>query len=297
MTKLSGIDKVYIINLLGSVREQHMRDEMKKIGLDEFDDWEFIRPLNGALDLSIDELIHNGIINLEVIQNYQGNHMLYNNGKWKTGTVSLSLINYYLYLKSNIENKSFLIFEDNISIVADFIVKFNLFYDNLPSDEWNSLDIHSFNNRFFDNNVYNYYNNIKNKYSYLHHIEVPLSQNQRLTNDVRPICNQYVLLGAVEGSGSKCFVIRPSSIYQIPRLPLIRPSDGMKNWLSGWWNSNISFVPREQLVKINSIFVSERMGLNGDINTKNSYIPLDEEYKINMINYIVENDKRLFGDH
>lgn len=173
MTKLSGIDKVYIINLLGSCREQHMRNEMDKVGLNEFDDWEFIRPLNGCLDLSIDNLIHNGIINLDLIQNYQGKHMLYDNGKWKTGTISLSLINYYLYLKSNVENKTFLIFEYNITIVDDFILKFNLFYDNLPSNEWNSLDIHSFCNRIVNKNVYNYYYRLKNKYSYLQNIEVP----------------------------------------------------------------------------------------------------------------------------
>ena len=157
--------------------------------------------------------------------------------------------------------------------------------------------IHSFNTHIFDNNVYNYYNNMKNIYSYLNHIEVPLPQNQRITNDVRPICNQYVLLGAIEGCGTKCFVINPSAIYHIPRLPLIYLSDGMKTWLSGWWTSNISFVPQEQLVKNAGIFVSDRMRVNGDIVTKNSYIPLDDEYKTNMIKYIVENDKLLFGDH
>lgn len=73
--------------------------------------------------------------------------------------------------------------------------------------------------------------------------------------------------------------------------------DEMKTWLSGWWTSNISFVPQEELVKNAGIFVSDRMGVNGDIVTKNSYIPLDDEYKTNMIKYIVENDKLLFGDH
>lgn len=114
---------------------------------------------------------------------------------------------------------------------------------------------------------------------------------------MRPICNEYVLLGAEEGSGTKGFVIRPTAIYDIPRLPLIYPSDGMKNWLSGWWGENISFVSRETLIEVSIAFGSDRKCVDGESNIKNSYIPLHDEYKTNMINYIVENDKRLFGDH
>jgi len=297
MTKLSGINKVYIISLLGSCREEHMRREMAKVGLDEFDDWEFIRPINGLLDLSIDELINKKIIDLDIIQNYQGKDMLYSNGKWKLGTVSLSMMNYYLYLKSNTENKTFLIIEDNVTLCEDFVYKYNLFYGNLPSDDWKSLSLHSFNNRIVDENVYEYYSKLKNKYSYLNDIEIPLLNFQQLTNDVRPMCNDYVLLGAIEGSGCKCFVIRPSAIYDIPRLPLIYPSDGMKNWLSGWWTDNISFVSREQLVQCSGKFSSDRRFIDGDMVTQNNYIPLDEEYIFDMITYITENHKRLFGDH
>lgn len=296
MTKLNGIDKVYIINLLGSMeREEHMRREMAKIGLDEFDDWEFIRPFNGLIDLSIDDLIEQKILDNSVVGTECGPDMLWYNNEWQMGTIALSVISYYLYLKSYVENKTILIFEDNIILRDDFIYRFNLFYDNLPNNEWKCLDLHSFNTVCYDGNVTNYYNKIKNTYSSLQNIEIKSCRGQRITNDERAVCNEYVLLGVNEGGGAKSYVIRPTSIHSLPKLPLIYPCDGIKNWLSGWWTNNISFVPREQLIRVNT-FKSDRRLVNNKglfMERKNEFIPLDEEYKLSILKYIVEHNANL----
>jgi len=296
MTKLNGIDKVYIINLLGSSeREEHMRREMTKVGLDEFEDWEFIRPFNGLIDLSIDDLIEQKILDNSVVGTNGSPDMLWYNNEWQMGTIALSVISYYLYLKSFVENKTIAIFEDNIILRDDFIYRFNLFYDNLPNNEWKCLDLHSFNTVTYDENVYKYYNKIKNTHQSLQDIEIKPSQGQRITNDERAVCNEYVLLGVNEGGGAKSYVIRPNSIHYLPKLPLKYPCDGIKNWLSGWWTDNISFVPREQLIRVSS-FNSDRRLVNNKglfMKRRNEFIPLEEEYKLSMLKYIVKHSASL----
>ena len=65
--------------------------------------------------------------------------------KWRKGTVSLSLMTYYLFKKVlEYQDKVILIMEDNTTFENNFITEFNKFKTELPNDDWQMLDIHSF---------------------------------------------------------------------------------------------------------------------------------------------------------
>lgn len=282
VSKLKGIDTIYIINLLGSfVREYNMREQMAKLGFIENVDYEFIRPINFAIDgVTIEELTHLGIFPVDV--NLFDNK-LYSNGLWKLGTVSLSMITYYIFLKAKRDNKTILIFEDNITLCDDFINKYNTFYDNLPDNNWKSLELHSFNNCSYTKECYDHYCRIQDTYSGLKNIVIKDYVNNRIiNNESRAIYNDKVLIGVNEGSGTKAYVIKPCSLNYIQPLPIVNPSDGIKNWLSGHWNEGLSYVPSELLINEVDGATSDRRDVDSKI-SKGTYQKLPDRVRLEII--------------
>ena len=260
---LKGIDKVYIINLKGSSRESHMRTQLKKIGLDESNEgikWDFVRPLNiGIGDSTIKEIQDKNLLpyNIDEIST----ELKTSDGKIRVGTLSLSLITYYLFTLSIKNNEVYLILEDNIIFVDDFVNKYNSFYDNLPNDNWNILDLHSFNNLPYDNMCKDYYEIKKKTLKIKNSVAVP-SSSSLIDNSIRLKINNKVLLGCSEGAGTKGYVIKPTSSLFIQSLPIKNPSDGIKNWISGYWKNGISYVPAEELIKISDTLESDRRNVD-----------------------------------
>ena len=246
---------------------------MAKIGFIENVDYEFIRPINGV---TIEELTQRGILpeNVNLVCN-----KIYSNGLWKVGTVSLSMITYYIFLKANRDNKTILIFEDNITLCDDFINKYNTFYDNLPDNNWKCLDLHSFNNLVYTKECYDHYCRIRDTYSVLKNIVIKDYVNNRIiNNESRAIYNDKVLIGVNEGSGAKAYVIKPCSLNYIQPLPIVNPSDGIKNWLSGYWNDGLSYVPSELLINEVDGTTSDRRDVDSNT-SKSTYQKLPDHVR------------------
>ena len=286
-TPLKGIDKVFIISLKGSIREKHIIEQLKKIGLNEGNrgtKWDFINPINFSIgDLEFKDLIDKGILPFE-LENVSEELKI--NNEYRKGTVSLSLITYYLFTLAMENGEIYLILEDNIEFVDDFVNKFNTFYDNLPNDDWNILDLHSFNNIKYDNNCQQYYSIKKEKLNIENDVSVP-TETSLINNTTRLKINDNVLLGCNEGAGTKAYVIRPTSGLLIESLPIKNPSDGIKNWISGWWRTGISYVPSEELIKVSTTLLSDRRSVDSAESTSTStYIKLEKTWVDEIINRV-----------
>ena len=127
------------------------------------------------------------------------------------GSLSLSIIVCYLFARARLDNETILIFESNVVLNKNFKERYNKFYDYLPANDWEILDLHS----------------------YIEHKE-----NRKKIND-------YVMLGDDEHGGSKAYIIKPSSLFYIKPLPIFAAADGIKNWISGDW------VPSKGYITIN----------------------------------------------
>ena len=276
---LKGIDKILIINLKGSTREAHMRNEMKKITtIVEGIDWEFVRPLNiGIGDVTIDELIERKILpkDKKILS-----HEMTKNGEYNIGTVSLAMVTYSLFLRSCINNEIYLILEDNVVLNENFVDKYNTFYNNLPNDEWNMLDLHSFDNIKYTQQCKDYYTQKKSNTPGLNSIQISDEIGKNIDKTVRAKVNEYVSVGCNEGAGSKAIVIKPTALLFISPMPIIAPSDGVKNWISGYWNVGLSFVPRNEFIKVSEKILSDRRGVDeGSTN----FVKLDATYVKNFL--------------
>lgn len=279
---LQGIDKILIINLRGSIRENNMRYQLNKLGnLVEGEDYEFIRPINPRIDdFNLSKLFDNNIFNndkLEKFTDANGNKMI--------GTMSLSMITYYIYLKSYLENKIFMIFEDNIEFERNFMSKYNTFYNSLPCKNWWCLDLHTTNNHGYYNEYQKYYESLRNKLNI--NFTIPES---KVNGEWRPVINRYTMLGCYEDGGAKAYVIKPNSFLFINELPIVSPADGIKAKISGWWNNGLSFVSRVPLIRYTDKYSNDRRNIDANIIT-NEYLKLDEEYVKNIYETVLKFDK------
>lgn len=283
---LCGIDKIIIINLKGSIREDNMRNQLNKIpNLIEGEDYEFINPINFIIDdYDIEDLFNNNIFSKNNLN--EGWEDIKSGIKYKffkndkeelnKGTISLSLITYYIYLKSYLENKIFLILEDNIEFVNDFVSKYNLFYKSLPQNNWICLDLHTTNNHGYKKEYIEYYEKIKNKINY--EFEIPIYNGN---NQWRPRLRKSVLLGSNESGGAKAYIIKPMSFLFIKNLPIIYSADNLKGSISTLENMGIVFVSNIQLIKYTDKYSNDRRNIDSGIIT-NNYLKLSKE-NINKI--------------
>jgi GR25 family glycosyltransferase involved in LPS biosynthesis len=275
--KLKGIDEILVISLKGSKRRQHMKKEFEKIGIS---DYKFLEPINFLVDgVTIEELENIGMIPRD-IKKLTAEMLL--DGKWRVGTLSLSIITYYIYIKAYQENKRILILEDNVVFKDDFVERYNDFYESLPDDNWEVLDLHS-TKYIKEPECKAYYDKIK--------ITFPKDiQNDIIIKDgLRAKINEKVLLGCNEGGGAKAYVIKPTSIKYIPPIPIFVPADGIKNHISGYWKEILtrSYIPRYKLISYTTHFGSERNNVDGK-NIDIGYNKLDKEYISNMLNTVIE---------
>jgi hypothetical protein len=265
--KLKGIDKIYVISLKGSKRKENIINEFEKIGINNY---EFIHPINFNIDnINLDRLKNIIPENINDVDD-----KLKDGNKFRLGTLSLSIITYYLFYKAKKLDKTILVLEDNIEFADNFVEKYNRFYENLPDKNWDILDLHTFNNQ--DKTMCpTYFKNLKNIYP-----------NMILTND-RPIINNYVLLGCNEGAGSKAYIINSKSYKKLPKLPIKYPADGIKNWLSSYWQGGISYMPVEELIKVSDKFKSERISVD-NLEKNNNYIKLNNDEIKEIINNLLD---------
>jgi hypothetical protein len=288
---LPGIDKIYIINLNGSdVRKNSIELQMKHIFpyLLINIDYEFINPINFIIDnIKIETLIEMGIISsdLSILEE----NMVKNNNI-ELGSLSLSIMTYYLFLLAYKSEKNILILEDNIIFDINFITKYNIFYSNLPTKDWQILDLATYNNIQYTKECSIYYNELKN--DNLKDLIIPkidLDKNIKINNDTRAYINKYVMVGCNESGGSKAYVIKPSSFLNINYLPITCAADGIKNWLSGWWNKNsLSYMPIENLITLSNV-KSDRVYIDTfDGKVSRNYIQLNDKYINNIIKLVAK---------
>lgn len=255
---LKGIDKIFIINLLGSnERKQNMLYQLNNIDntLQEGTDYVWINPINLLLDnVSISYLQKKDILPKET--NYISKEIY--DGEWKKGTISLSIIYYYIYTKIIKENITILLLEDDIILDDNFKQKYNEFYDALPNDEWEILELQTFHNKTKTTNIEEcnmYYNNKKKNVPGLEHI---------ILNNGRAIVNDKVIICCNENN-SKAIVYKPIAPLFIPLLPILYPSSDIKNNITGFWNTGLGFSPQENLIHMNQLIVSERAKIDRGI--------------------------------
>jgi hypothetical protein len=285
---LHGIDKIIIINLKGSIRESAIRNQLNKLGnLIEGKDYEFIRPINFRIDnYTIEKLFEEKLFDKEFLDDFisSDNNLL-------IGTISLSLITYYIYLKAYLENKIFLILEDNIEFERKFVSNYNLFYDNLPTKNWWCLDIHTTNNHGYHDEYFNYYSKLNDKLKL--NFEIPQYKKDTIIN-WRPKINTYCSLGCYEDGGAKGYIIKPLSFLFINKLPIIFPADGIKAEISGWWNLGLSYLPNFQLIRYTDKYSNDRRNIDKNIIT-NEYQKLDQNYINNIIDTVKKfNDYQIY---
>lgn len=291
---LLGIDKIIIINLKGSVREQHMRNQLNKISnLIEGEDYEFINPINFIIDdYDIENVFEENIFSKNNLNEYwidiksKIKYYFFKNdeGTINKGTISLSLITYYIYLKSYLENKIFLIFEDNIEIIDNFVSKYNLFYKSLPQQNWICLDLHTTNNHGYKSEYKDYYEMIRTKID--KEFDIPIFNG---TNQWRPRLRKSVLLGTNESGGAKAYIIKPISFLFINNLPIIYSADNLKGIISSFEYGGIAFVSNIQLIKYTDKYSNDRRNIDSGIIT-NNYINLNKEYIDEIINTVKKFD-------
>jgi hypothetical protein len=291
---LEGIDKIIIINLKGSIREQYMREQLKKIpNLIEGEDFEFINPINFVIDdFDIEDLFKENIFSKDNLDEYWIDiktgikYKFFKNEKEELnkGTISLSLITYYIYLKSYLEQKIFLILEDNIEFLTNFIPNYNLFYKSLPQNNWTTLDLHTTNNHGYKDEYKDYYEQLKNKID--KPFDIPIFDG---TNQWRPRLRKSVLLGASESGGAKAYIIKPISFLFINRLPIIYSADNLKGTISTIENGGITFVSNIKLINYTDKYSNDRRNIDVGIIT-NNYIKLDNNYISNVIDTVKKFD-------
>lgn len=289
---LKGIDKIIIINLKGSIREKFMREQLKKIpNLIEEKDFEFVNPINFAIDdFDIEELFKQNIFSKNKLDEYwidiktgiKYNFFKNDNDELNKGTISLSLITYYLYLRSYLENKIFLILEDNVELLNNFISNYNLFYSSLPQNNWISLDLHTTNNHGYKSEYKDYYEQIRNKIN--HEYCIP-EYNGLDVNQWRPRLRKSVLLGTNESGGAKAYVIKPISFLFINSLPIIYAADNLKGTISTIENGGITFVSNIKLINYTDKYSNDRRNIDKGIIT-NNYKCIDTKYIGQIINTV-----------
>lgn len=292
---LLGIDKIIIINLKGSIREENMRNQLNKIpNLIEEEDYEFVNPINFIIDdYNIGDIFKNNIFcenNLnegwiDIKTNIKYKFFKNDKGELNKGTISLSLITYYIYLKSYLENKIFLILEDNIEFVVDFVSKYNLFYTSLPQNNWICLDLHTTNNHGYKDEYKEYYEKIKTKID--KEYDIPLYDGK---NQWRPRLRKSVLLGSNESGGAKAYIIKPISFLYINSLPIIYSADNLKGTISTIETMGIVFVSNIQLIKYCDTYSNDRRNIDSGIIT-NKYVKLNKDYVDNIINTVLKFDE------
>ena len=291
---LLGIDKIIIINLKGSIREQNMREQLKKIpNLIEGEDFEFVNPINFIFDdYNIENVFDKNIFSKDNLDEFwidiktKIKYYFFKNekGELNKGTISLSLITYYIYLKSYLEDKIFLILEDNIEFVKNFVSNYNLFYSSLPQNNWISLDLHTTNNHGYKDEYINYYEQIRNK------INVPFCIPEfNGTNEWRPRLRKSVLLGTNESGGAKAYIIKPISFLFINSVPIIYPADKLKGTISTIENFGITFVSNIKLINYTDKYSNDRRNIDSGIVT-NNYIRLEKNYVTNIIETVKKFD-------
>lgn len=287
---LLGIDKIIIINLKGSIREQHMRNQLNKISnLIEGEDYEFINPINFVIDdYDIENIFNEKIFSKDDLNKYwidiksEIKYYFFKNdkGELNRGTISLSLITYYIYIKSYLENKIFLIFEDNIELIEGFISKYNLFYQSLPQQNWVCLDLHTTNNHGYKQEYKKYYEEIRNIID--KEYDIPIFNG---TNQWRPRLRKSVLLGTNESGGAKAYIIKPISFLFINCLPIVYSADNLKGIISSCEYGGISFVSNIQLIKYTDKYSNDRRNIDDGILTHN-YVKLEKKYIDEIINTV-----------
>ena len=287
---LKGIDKIIIINLKGSIREKYMRIQLNKLpNLIEGQDYEFINPINFRLDdYNIEDIFNNNIFDKTKLDEYwidlqtKKKHYFFKNDKneLNQGTISLSLITYYLYLKAFIEDKIFLILEDNVEFERKFVSNYNLFYDDLPQQNWICLDLHTTNNHGYKPHYQMYYETIKDTIT----TDFIIPQYNG-NNEWRPKIGNHTLLGTDESGGAKAYIIKPISFLFINKLPIIYSADNLKGSISTIENRGITFVCDLQLIRYTDKYSNDRRNIDANIIT-NEYIKLEEHYINNIINTV-----------
>jgi len=291
---IKGIDKIIIITLKGSIRNNHMRQQLSKIpNLIENEDYEFINPINFAIDdIDVDELFTHGIFSKDRLDEYwidiktNVKHFFFKNSKGdlNKGTISLSLITYYIYLKSYLENKIFLILEDNIEFLTNFVSDYNMFYQSLPQNNWITLDLHTTNNHGYKNEYNHYYEAIRNKIP--KEFDIP---NLNIETEWRPRITKRVLLGTSESGGAKAYIIKPVSFLFINSVPIIYSADNLKGSISTLENGGITFVSKVKLINYTDKYSNDRRNIDAGIIT-NNYIKLDKDYIYNIIETVKKFD-------
>ena len=287
---LTGIDKIMIINLRGSIRENYMRIQLNKLpNLIEGRDYEFINPINFRIDdYTITNVFTDNIFDKTQLNEYwidrltQQKHYFFKNSNdaLNIGTISLSLITYYLYLKAYIEDKIILILEDNVEFERKFVSNYNLFYNNLPQQNWVTLDLHTTNNHGYKPHYQTYYETIKHKIK--KDFTIPQYDGN---NEWRPTVGNHTLLGTEESGGAKAYVIKPISFLFINKLPIIYSADNLKGSMSTLETGGITFVCDLQLIRYTDKYSNDRRNIDANIIT-NEYIKLEEPYIRNIINTV-----------
>jgi hypothetical protein len=287
---LNGIDKIIIINLKGSIREHFMREQLKKIpNLIETEDYEFVNPINFIIDdFDIEELFKQNIFSksnldehwIDIKTGIKHNFFKNEKDELNKGTISLSLITYYLYLRAYLENKIFLILEDNVELLNNFVSNYNLFYSSLPQNNWISLDLHTTNNYGYKPEYKDYYEKIKNKID--KDFDIPIYNG---TNQWRPRLRKSVLLGTCEAGGAKAYIIKPISFLFINSLPIIYSADYLKGTISTIENGGITFVSNIKLINYTDKYSNDRRNIDSGIIT-NNYVKLEKKYIDDIINTV-----------
>lgn len=271
-----------------------MREQIKKIpNLIEGTDYEFINPINFIFDdYDINELFRQNIFCINNLDEYWTDiktgikHKFFKNekGEFNKGTISLSLITYYLYLKAYLENKIFLILEDNIELLNNFVSNYNLFYSSLPQNNWISLDLHTTNNHGYKLAYKDYYEKIRNKID--KPFDIPIFNG---TNQWRPRIRKSVFLGTNESGGAKAYIIKPISFLFINSLPIIYSADNLKGTISSIENCGITFVSNIKLINYSDKYSNDRRNIDNGI-ILNNYIKLEKNYIANIINTVKKFD-------
>jgi len=159
---------------------------------------------------------------------------------------------------------------------------YNDFYDSLPDDNWQILDLYSKTTNI-NLECKKYYEELKEKYP------EEIKKNIVIVDGKRAKINENVLLGCNEGYTAKAYIIRPTSIKYIPRLPIIYPADGIKNHISGYWKKekSISYYPRNSLLYVTFSMGSERKRID-KLSKEKNYNKLEEKYIKNILEMIIK---------
>lgn len=308
--KLEGIDKIVIIMLKGEVREESMREELNKVfgftkdhiyssdeaNLTDTRPVMFLRPLNfGTNDITLERLRQERLIPHN--NKSFSEELLSDKGEPRKGTISLSTTHYYILCELFKYNKTILFLESNSRFNSnyedittnpqEFIDRFNYTINKSPP-YFNIIDLHSGENKDIK---YNYQMRNYANYKLKELKDLGFKTKDTKANDVgsnrlwynsRPVVCEglnggpTINLGISEGEQTKAMIFNPSTLLFYLKTPIVYPTDGTKNHITGYWNNGIGF--HSQIMSFDKSGVSTREGVDAKDVVKSNFQRLSDSY-------------------